>query len=73
MVIQHEVTEVVSYKLYNIEGKLMDEFNLSEFGENLILKTSSLPPGIYNLIGMNVKGNFILPLIFYCFVESFVW
>ncbi|MBK7800627.1 MAG: hypothetical protein IPL25_12900 [Saprospiraceae bacterium] len=57
MVIQHEVTEVVSYKLYNIEGKLMDEFNLSEFGENLILKTSSLPPGIYNLIGMNVKGN----------------
>ncbi|MBK6574506.1 MAG: T9SS type A sorting domain-containing protein [Saprospiraceae bacterium] len=58
LVIQHDVTEVVSYKLYNIEGKLMDEFNLSEFGENLILKTSSLPPGIYNLIGMNVKGNF---------------
>ncbi|MBK7880260.1 MAG: T9SS type A sorting domain-containing protein [Saprospiraceae bacterium] len=57
LVIQHDVTEVVSYKLYNIEGKLMDEFNLSEFGENLILKTSSLPPGIYNLIGMNVKGN----------------
>ena len=57
LVIQHDMTEVVSYKLYNIEGKLMDEFNLSEFGENLILKTSSLPPGIYNLIGMNVKGN----------------
>ena len=57
LVIQHDVTEVLSYKLYNIEGKLMDEFNLSEFGENLILKTSSLPPGIYNLIGMNVKGN----------------
>ncbi len=55
--IQHDANQVLFYKIYDLTGKLMCDYVLSENGENIIIRTGHWPANLYILHVSDELGN----------------
>lgn len=57
LVIQQDESKKLLYRIYRLDGGLMDEFDGAEMGENTILRTGEWQAGIYFLVVKDQLGN----------------